>query len=233
MAWCVNFVRNGQGPVPREVLFVAPYLAGRHGLSGDSGAYPSYSARAYHDWGLCPVDVPGPYDFRSMTPHGPNSQESVAIKMRDSTRVLNEWLDTMASLRCRVFKPQSMWSLADCVASGFPVTVGSDKQINSPQINGSGVSSLYQLRDRYGRTAGHETLIDGWFTLGGRLGFIKRESWWNVLFPGKGWADDRVTIQTDDGPRRLYEGQGACWADEWWNVGKPEPWAIGFPGSVA
>ncbi len=227
VAWCVNFVRNGQGPVPREVLFVAPYLLGRGNLRGDSGAYPSYSAKGYHDVGVLPVDCGGRFEFRDMQPHGIGSQEAVAVQLRDTPRLLPEWLAAMAPLRTRVFKPQSPWSLADCLASGFPVTVGSSKQITPAPVGGDGVSRLVQLR------GGHETLNDGWFTLRGRLGFLKRESWWNVKFPGQAWPNMRVTIQTDNGPKQLYEGQGACWADEWWNVGQPEPWAIGFPGSVA
>ena len=87
----------------------------------------------------------------------------------------------------------------------------------------NGISGFYRLN------GGHETVLDSWFTLNGRLGFGKSESW--GAFPASKWPGNRVTIATDNGNQKLYEGQGSCFADELL-AQRGEFWAIAYPGSV-
>jgi hypothetical protein len=227
-AWCANYVATGVGPRPREVSFIWPYLAGRI-LSitgyGDSGACPPYSAQAYHDLGVLPVDCGGRYNLVDLPPHGPRSQEELCVQMRDNPRLLDEWKAAAQGLECRVFNPQDMWTIADCVTTLRPVTFGSSGQMVEARPGSNGVSQIYDLH------GGHETFAEGWFTLNGRLGFIKMESWWNASgYPGSQYHNNRVEISTDEGKKLLYPGQGAIWADEWMHW-SPECWAIDTPGS--
>lgn len=227
-AWCANYVTTGSGPKPVETTFIWPYLAGRYlpvtGY-GDTGACPPYSAQLYHDVGVLPVNCSGKFKFTDMPPHGPNSQESLCVQMRDNPRLLDEWIDSARGLECRVFNPPDTWSTADCITTQRPVTFGCGGQMVEASPGSDGVSRIYNL---YG---GHETFAEGWFTLNGRLGFIKMESWWNASgYPGSNYQEHRVEISTDEGKKLLYPGQGAVWADEWfrWN---PECWALDAPGS--
>ena len=233
VAWCARWMMTGQGEKPRETSFLWPYLGGRE-LSitggGDSGALPSYSAKLYHDVGVLPVDCGGRYDLRSMPPHGANSQEALCIQMRDKPVLFKEWQDVAAPYKCRVFVPNDAETVADCIKTGRPVNCGCSYQAREAAVGSNGISPLYMLRDGWGRPAGHDTFLSGFFRLNGRLGYIKTESWWNVLFPGSKWPENRVTIQTDDGLQRLYQGQCALWADEWMSC-KPELWAADAPGS--
>lgn len=223
VAWCHRFVTEGTGDKPRETSFLWPYLGGRE-LSitgrGDSGACPPYSAKLYHDVGVLPVNCGGRFDMTNLPPHGSGSQEQLCVQMRDNPRLLQEWIDCAAPFKCMVYAPSDAWSVADCIATGRPVTFGCSYQIRETTPGTNGISSLYML-------GGHETFGSGFFTLGGRLGFIKTESW--GTFPASAWPNHRVTIQTDDGPKQLYPGQGAMWADEWMRCG-PECWAIDAPG---
>ena len=223
LAWCARYVLTGTGPIPQEVSLVAPYLVGRGNLRGDSGAYPSHSALGSHDVGVLTVE--GLCLVRGIA--APNmttrQQEAIAIEMRDRPKLPGAWLDAMAPLRTRVFSPKSMSGVADCLASGYPVTVGMGSQIVETTPSGDGISGWYRLR------GGHETVIDGWFRQDDQLGFIKSESW--GTYPASKWPGKRVVLQTDDGPMTLYEGQGACWAVDLMAV-KPELWAVGFAGSI-
>ena len=233
LAWCARFVETGCGDKPRECSFLWPYLGGRDLTivsRGDSGAIPPLSALLYHDVGVLPVDCGGTYDLQSLPPHGANSQESLCVQMRDNPRLLAEWVNFAAPFKCRVYPPKTAWDVADCLSTGRPVTFGCSYQANETADGSKGISSLYMLTDAWGRPAGHETFAAGWFTLGGRLGFIKTESWWNVLYPARNWASNRVVIQTDDGSKTLYPGQCAIWADDWMRCG-PECWAIDAPGT--
>jgi hypothetical protein len=224
LAWVARYVATGTGPIPQEVSLVGPYLLGRANIRGDNGAYPSYSARGSHDVGILTVEAlcrAMRIEASSMTTA---KQEEIAVEKRDNPTFPGLWLDAMEPLKTRVYKPNSAWATADCLASLYLVPIGMGWQVNEPLVSGDGISSWYHLN------GGHETLLDGWFTRGGRLGFLKSESWGQ--FPASKWPEHRITIQTDDGPKRLYEGQCACMADELWSHG-PEPWAIGYPGSVA
>jgi hypothetical protein len=232
IAWAARYVAAGLGPIPRECSFLWPYLAGRD-LSvisgGDSGALPALSALLYHDVGALPVDECG---LQDLPPHGPKSQESLCVQMRDNPRLRQEWVDRAARFKAAVYVPRDPWEVGDCLSTLRPVTFGGSYQARESVPGGNGVSSLYQLRDGWGRPAGHETFASGWFTLRGRLGFIKTESWWNAAYPASKWPGGRVQIQTDDGPKMLYPGQCAIWADEWMS-GRPECWAVDAPGSRA
>lgn len=234
LAWVAHWVKFGTGKPPQDVSLVGPYLMGRLNLRGDNGAYPAPIARGFHDFGVLTVEALAKGLRRDVATMGTDDQEQIAIARRDNPVLETVWLDSMAELLTRVYYPQTEWDAADAIAADAPVTCGTSWQIRETAAGSEGISSLYQLRDQWGRPTGHETVLTGWFTLsrGGktRLGFIKDESWrW---FPASKWSDNRVVIQTDDGPRKLYPGQGACWADEWWQVGKPEAWAIGTPGGL-
>lgn len=217
LAWISRYVTSGDCEIPQEVSLIAPYLLGRNGLRGDSGAYPSYSAKASHDFGVMAVkDVDG-----SMNPE---SQESMAVSLRDSAAMERSWIDAMASRKTRVYQPKEMMGVADCIANLYPVTVGMGYQITESTPATKGISSFYKLN------GGHETCITGWFMSGGQLHFIKNESWGD--FPGSNWPDKRVTVNVDGrGPVKLYVGQGACKALDLWYY-RPECWAIGYVGSV-
>ncbi len=235
VAWCARYVMTGEGQVPRECSFLWPYINGRVLSitgSGDSGACPPYSAQAYRQLGVLPVDCVGKpgsaMDLTSKPPHGPNSQESLCIQMRDNPRILPEWVDQAAPFKSIVYSPDDAEGVADCVYTGRPVTFGAHLQGRETAAGSSGVSALY----RFPRNGGHETFASGFFRLKGRLGFIKTESWWNALYPASGWPGHRVTIQADDGPHVLYPGQSAIWADQWMS-GRPECWAIDAPGTAA
>lgn len=229
LSWVNRFVRSGDCLVPREVTFIGGYLLGRQGLRGDSGAYPNYTAKGYHDIGVLPIDAGGKYNFRDMTPE---QQESICEAMRDNPELSAEWLAAMAPLKSRVFNPDDAESVADCLASYYPVTFGSSMQTNVAP-NPGGISSLYQLRDGWGRPAGHETAGSGLAVYKGRDILLKTESWWGAnYYPGGAFPEHRVTIMTDDGPKLLYPGQGAMWLDEWMSH-QPECWAYGWPGSAA
>lgn len=227
-SWCARYVMTGCGPKPRETSFLWPYLGGRE-LSitgrGDSGACPPYSAKLYHDVGALPVNCGGKFDMTNLPPHGSGSQEELCVQMRDNPRLLQEWVDAAAPFKCPVFSPDDAEMVADCVKTGRVVTFGCGYQSREAIVGSNGVSLLYRLN------GGHETRCTGFFRLNGRLGFLKSESWWNILFPGSKWPNHRVVIQTDDGPRTLYPGQCAVWADEWMRC-QPECWGIGAPGSL-
>ena len=119
--------------------------------------------------------------------------------------------------------PAAMWDIADCIASYYPVTVGTGWQITETAQGSNGVSGRYKL------SGGHETVLDAWFILNGRLGFGKSESW--NTYPASKWPGKRVVLQTDDRSHMLYEGQGALFADELMGW-RPELWAVGYPQSV-
>jgi hypothetical protein len=226
VAWCARWVLCGAGEKPRECSFLWPYLAGRDLTvvsRGDTGAIPPLSAQLYHDVGVLPVNCKGRFDLSKLPPHGTNSQESLCVRMRDTPQLLQEWQETAAPYKCRIYSPRTAWDVADCITTGRPVTFGCSYQARETQPGSNGISSLYSL-------GGHETFGSGWFTLHGKLGFIKTESWWNAFYPGSCWPDHRVVIQTDDGPRKLYPGQAALWADEWMRC-QPECWALDAPGT--
>ncbi len=224
LAWVSRYVNSGDCEIPQEVSLIAPYLLGRNGLRGDSGAYPSYSARASHDFGVLAVD-----DFAKTTRREPYTidtelQESAAESRRDNAAMERAWIEVMANRKTRVYQPKEMMGIADCIANLYPVTVGMGYQITESTPHTSGISSFYKLN------GGHETCITGWFTSGGQLHFIKSESWGD--FPGSNWTDKRVTVNVDGrGPIKLYVGQGACKALDLWYY-RGEYWAIGYVGSV-
>lgn len=217
LAWVSRYVNSGDCELPQEVSLIAPYLLGRNGLRGDSGAYPSYSARSSHDYGVLTVaDVDG-----SMNPE---AQENVAISRRDSSAMDKSWIDAMSNRKTRVYQPREMMGIADCIANLYPVTVGMGYQITESTPATKGISSFYRLN------GGHETCVTGWFMSGGQLHFIKSESWGD--FPGSNWPGKHVTVNVDNrGPIKLYIGQGACKAIDLW-YHRPECWAIGYVGSV-
>lgn len=220
--WCARFVTSGDVPEPKEVSLCGPYLLGRANLRGDSGAYPSYSARGFHDYGLLTVEdmckILG-LDPKSINTVG---QESIAVKFRDNFKFTQRYLECMVQYKGFVYQPNDMWSMADCIANFYSVTVGMGSQITETKPHSNGVSGWYALN------GGHETFCDGWFTLNGRLGFLKSESWGK--FPSTYWRNNRVTLLTDSGPKLLYPGQGACWSDELMTK-RPELWANGYPAS--
>ena len=222
VAWCVRYMRSGVGPVPQEVTLVATYLMGRGNLKGDTGAYPAYAVKGLHDLGTLTVrDLCDSMrlDVAQMTTA---KQEDIAILRRDNPGLAFLWTQAMRHLRTRVYAPLTVEAVADCLASGYPVTVGLSWQIDETSPGGNGISGWYDLG------GGHETVLDGWFTLNGRLGFLKSESW--ADYPASHWPNKRVIVTTDEGPFPLYEGQGALWADELWRH-DVEAWAIGWPGS--
>lgn len=226
VTWCARYMLTRTGAAPREVPFLWPYLAARGGLRGDSGAFPAHSAQAFHDLGVLPIDGGGRWDLATMPPHGAGSQETLAVQMRDNPRILDHWKAAAAPFKCRVNRPVTELNIADSLASLYCVGVGSSRQITPTKPGSTGISAFHTLN------GGHWTMLSGWFTLNGRVGFIKDESWWNIRFPASGWPENRVTIQTDDGPRKLYEGQGACLASELVSF-RPELWACSYPGSRA
>lgn len=229
LAWVNRFVNAGDCPVPREVTFIGAYLLGRQGLQGDSGAYPNYTAKGYHELGVLPIDCKGRYNFLNMSIY---EQEDVCVSLRDNPSFQSAWIDAMAPLKARVFNPEAASLVADCVASFYPVTFGSSMQINVAP-NPGGISGLYQLRDFWGRPAGHETVCSGVFTYQGETYGLKTESWFGAdYFPGGKFKEHRITVQTDNGPKLLYPGQGAFKLSPWMSY-KPECWAIGWPGSAA
>lgn len=226
VSWAAKWETTKSGPRPRECSFLWPYLAGRDmGLvpRGDSGAIPPLSAELYHSVGAMPVDLSGPWDLLNKPPHGKGSQEELCIALRDTPTLPSDLVAAVQNYRCVVYDPRDAWDVADCLESLRAVTFGCSGQAQETRPGGTGISSLYRL-------GGHETFASGWFTWKGRLGFIKTESWWNVLYPGSQWPNHRVVIQTDDGPKTLYPGQCALWADEWMTW-QPECWAIDAPGS--
>lgn len=224
LSWVNRYVNSGDCPVPREVLFLAPYLLGRAGLRGDSGAYPNYTCKGFHELGVLPVDCGGKYKFREMTIY---QQEDLCVQMRDNPRFGPEWIESMAPLKTRVYFPQGSSLVADCIASRYPVTFGTSVQ-NTEAPNPGGISGIYRLN------GGHETCGSGLASYKGRTILLKTESWWGAnYFPGSKFGPSyRITIQTDAGPKLLYPGQGAMWLDEWMRYG-PECWAVGWPGSAA
>jgi hypothetical protein len=220
--WCARFITSGDVPKPRELSLVGPYLLGRANLRGDNGAYPSYSARGFYDYGALTVE-----DMCKILGYNPGimdaaGQEAIAIKFRDNFKFNNKFLEAMAPYKGRVYQPNDQWTMADCIANFYSVTVGMGSQITETKPHSNGISGWYQLN------GGHETFCDGWFTLNGKLGFLKSESWGK--FPSSAWRDNRVTLLTDSGPKLLYPGQGACWADELM-AKRPELWANGYPTS--
>ena len=235
LSWCNRFVASGDCPEPREVTFLGGYLLGREltMLSrGDSGAFPSYTIAGFHDFGVLPVDCGGKFNLRALPPHGPTSQESLCVQMRDRPGLYPEWLAAMHPLKTRVFQPTNEASVLDCLASRYAVTFGSSYQARESS-RANPVSALYMLTDGWGRPTGHETCGSGFFVYRGRAGLLKTESWWNAnQYPGGDHHEKRVVIQTDSGPRQLYRGQCAIWADEWMRS-RPESWAVGWPGSAA
>lgn len=224
LSWVNRFVMAGDCPVPREVTFLGAYLLGRNGLRGDSGAYPNYTCKAYHDLGVLPVDCGGKYDLLNMTPE---QQENLCVMMRDNPVFAREWLDAMAPLKTRVNSPQGAALVADSIASYYPTTFGAGVQNSVAPANG-GISSIYSLGGQ-----GHETCGTGLASYKGRTILLKTESWFGMDgFPGKNFPGYRVVIMTDAGPKTLWPGQGAVWLDDWMRYG-PECWAIGWPGSAA
>lgn len=224
LAWVSRYVTSGDCELPQEVSLIAPYLLGRNGLRGDSGAYPSYSARASHDFGvLTAAEVSASYDVDTLSAT-PEYQEAVAVSRRDHQAMEVAWIRAMASRKTRVYQPKEMMGIADCIANLYPVTVGMGYQITESTPVTKGISSFYKLN------GGHETCITGWFMSVGQLHFIKSESWGD--FPGNNWPDNRVTVNVDGrGPMKLYVGQGACKALDLWYY-RGEYWAIGYVGSV-
>lgn len=229
VSMCARYVMTGCGPLPREFLFLWPYLLGRE-LSitgtGDSGSCPPYTIQGYHDIGCCPVDCGGKYNFLDMPPHGDDSQESLCVAMRDNPRMPQEWRDAAAPYVCRVFSPSGAWAVADCIATGRAVTKGSGYQIAEADPRGNGVSRIVSLGG-----GGHETYFEGFAIIGGRLHLITMESW--GAFPASGWRDHRVTIQVDGvGAVRLYPGQGCVPAEDYiarcWEL-----WSVDAPGGNA
>lgn len=221
-----TYVMTGTGYKPQEYSFAWAYLTGRDSQyvpGGDSGAIPSMTVQAYHDFGALPV---GAFEeLLGMVPHGPGSQEALCVQYRDNPRpMLDRMAPAAAPYKCRVYSPQDIWDIADSITTGRAVTFGCSYQANKPVPGSNGVSSLYLL-------GGHETCGDGWFLYGkGRLGLIKTESWGPVL-PGTAYPNNRVTIMTDDGPRTLYPGQVAIDAESWLAC-RPECWSIDAPGSI-
>lgn len=225
---CWNYVLSG-GPIPKEYTFIGPYLAGRDmGMisRGDTGSIPPITIRVMHDVGSLPVDCGGPYDFTKMPPHGPKSQESVAVALRDNPKWLPEWVESAANHKSRVLPTgRDAWMVADTISNGRCVTKGAGYQINSPVVGDNGVSGIYSLGG-----GGHETLFCGWAIVGGRLMLITLESWWNVKFPGAKWLGYRVLLKHDKGANLLYPGQGAVDAASYVNR-CTELWGVDYPGS--
>lgn len=226
LSWCHRYVTSG-GPVPSRCSFAWAYLTGRESRyvgRGDTGAVPSCTVRAYHDFGVLPTDDT---DFAGLAPHGANSEESICIQYRDNPKVFIEKYRAAAEpWKCRVYSPDDPWDVADCHQTGRPVTYGTGVQVNQAIPGSNGISSLYRLN------GGHETLGSGWFLFNGRLGGIKTESWWNAdRYPGSKWPNNRVVIMTDDGPRTLYPGQSAFWLDDWLR-NSVESWAISAPAEA-
>lgn len=222
-SWCHRYVTTG-GPVPQRVSFAWAYLAGRDSMyvkRGDSGAIPSLTIRAYHDYGVLPV---GLTEFKDLLPHGPNSEESLCIRFRDNPKAfIDQYRMRAQPFKTRVYAPNGAWDVADCVHTGRAVTFGTGVQGREARPGTNGVSSLYSLN------GGHETFCSGWALVNGRLVFLKTESWYNANhYPGSQYPNNRVVLQTDDGPKLLYPGQCAVWADEWLS-NRVECWAVGAP----
>lgn len=224
-AWIAHYAMLGTGPKPERCSFAWAYLISRDSQyvgRGDSGGIPSLTVRGYHDVG--PLPISQFKELAALPPHGNDSEEAICIAYRDNPK---EWLNRVRSYAepypTSVYQPSGGEDIADCIQTLHPVTFGASVQCSEPPVGGNGISSLYNLG------GGHETESEGWLRLNGRLGFIKKESWWNVLFPASQWPHHRITVMTDDGPRTLYPGQAVVWADEWLRFG-PESWAIGNPG---
>ena len=220
-AWCGRYVTAGDIEPPQECSLVAPYPLGRGGLYGDSGAYPSYSAKACSDHGVLTVASLARGVGEDVAKMTTSRQEDIAIARRDSKAMQGAWIDDMRGKTTRVFRPATMQLVADCIENLYPVGNGMGYQIVETPSGSNGISNWYRLN------GGHWTVLDGWFTWKGDLHFIKDESW--DRFPATNWPGYRVTIQTDSGPKKLYEGQGACRASDLWYY-QPECWAIGWPG---
>ncbi len=228
VALAANYVATGTGPKPAEFTAIGPYLAGRE-LSitgkGDSGSCPAYSTQFYHDFGGMPVTAGG---FDKLPPNGPGSQESQMVARRDKPSIPQEWVDACGPYKIRTFSPSDQWEVADAIATFRPVQKGAPYQIRETAPGGNGISALY----KFPRNGAHATFFEGFGTLQGRLIGITMESWWNVTYPGSQWPDHRVVIQTDDGPQKLYPGQGAFWMDQFVPT-CTDLWAYDYPGSRA
>lgn len=229
VAQCYDYCMVG-GKVPVENLFIWPYLAGRDLTMishGDSGAFPSLIAKAYHELGCLPVTTGGPFDFRNMKPHGAKSQEELCVQMRDNPRLLQEWIQAASERKCRVYAPKKdNWLVADFISRGRPVNKGSGYQINvAPGPSGKGVSSLYRLN------GGHATYFEGWAIINKILHLITMESWYQAeKFPAKNYEGGRVLLKTDGGDHLLYPGQGCTPAQPFLDVCN-ELWMLDAPGS--
>lgn len=220
ISWVAHYQTTRTGPVPREVSFAAAYLGSRGGLRGDSGAYPSHAAKMFHDVGVLPIDTKGRYNLADMTP---SQQEDIAIWLRDNPVFEKAWLDSMQELTCRVTSPRSQDEVLDSISSLCCVTNGMSVQPAPPRVGSDGVSSFYSLN------GGHETAISGWFVYRNRIGVIQDNSWGDI--PATDWPEKRISIRTDDGVVKLFEGEAAIWLDELASY-RPEWWTVGNPGGL-
>jgi hypothetical protein len=156
-SWCVRWNMTRTGVQPRECSFLWAYLLGRQ-LNilrpGDTGAFPSYTAKGFHDLGVLPVDCGGQIDLSQLPPHGPGSQEALCIQMRDAPRLLDDWKRAASPFRCPVYSPRDAWDLADCLTSGRAVNTGCGFQASESSPGTDGISSLYSL-------GGHDTFFEG------------------------------------------------------------------------
>lgn len=189
-----------------EIAFAPIYSLARHECGKDrvgsgDGAILADAATALHDWGVGLTNI----IFPGLTE---DQQEQLAVKYA-APRVgtPKAWIDACAGHTCKTFWPETLDSLFDCIAAGYPVPYGSNRLTGYP--NAKGIANV-------GSSGGHCRYFSGVFVdEQGNDQLCSSESWGRFPAGQPNVADQTMPIDQmpvvelhyADGVKKLAPGE--------------------------
>lgn len=186
---------------------------GRGRLGKDGGSIGAWGAEWVHDYGLVPRGVYGKYDLRKLRDDLAVDWGRPGVGVPAELEALGKSHLVGSCHRCMTVE-----EIADAVASGYAVAYCSNL-IWSDTRNAKGICEVES-------SGGHCEEICGVCEVGGRLVFVRQNSWGNYLR-----GPDVLTY--DGGTVQLREGSYGAWGDdvarglrngEAWAYGDVQPW---------